>query len=54
MAGHNSNAKSTTYSTRVPLWLDEEVQKKKIDPEETNSAVVIRALIAFVTGETNG
>jgi len=48
----NDNSKSTTYSTRVPLWLDEELMKIK-GPEETKSSLTIRALIALVASGTD-
>lgn len=47
--GHNDNSKSTTYSVRVPLWLDEELQKKRVGDESTGE-LVRRALVAFIAG----
>ena len=48
----NDNTKSTTYSVRVPLWLHEELEKLR-GPEETKSALTIRAFILLVASGTD-
>ena len=47
----NDNTKSTTYSTRVPLWLDEELAKIREIRGETKSDQVNRALVGLVAGD---
>lgn len=51
MAGHAANKKSITLSVRVPIWLHELLLAKKTSPEESDSAVTIRAIEAFVVGD---
>jgi hypothetical protein len=54
MAGHAANRKSVTMSIRVPIWLHEQLIAKKSSTEETDSAVLIRAIVAFVAGGSDG
>jgi hypothetical protein len=47
----NENSASTTWSTRIPLWLSEEAERQ--NPGESRSEINRRALLLLVTKDAD-